>query len=217
MLGSIGSVALAAIASPVQAITIFNFSTPSVVNYDSTQLPLTDTVDGITGSLSAPVGANQPSSALFNTNQNGLCTFYNNNGSSLRRCGSTPANGGDDASTFTGFTASFDKPVFLKRFEVTQWENLSSGTINFQVGTNSQLFSFTGVGIQSFSSGFEVAENTQILVTTSGVIQDNTSSGAFRITGFTVEEVPGPLPILAAGAAFGWSRKLKNKYRPLVK
>ena len=210
LLGSIGSFVLATVSTPAQSATIFNFSTPTVVNYDSSALPLTSTVDGITGFANTPVGTNQPASSLFNTSEFGLCVFYNNNGSSTRRCGSTNANGGTVNSTLTGLTASFDKSVFLKSFEITQWQNLTSGTINFQAGSSSQLFNLTGISTQTFSTGFKVDANTPILITTTGVIPDS-NSGAFRITAFTVEDVPGPLPILAVGAAYGWSRKLKNK------
>lgn len=211
LLGGIGGFVLAVASAPAQAATIFNFSTPTVVNYNSSALPLTSTVDGITGSANTPVGTDQPANSLFNTNEFGLCVFYNNNGSSTRRCGSTPGNGGTVNSTLTGLTASFDKSVFLKSFQVTQWQNLSSGTINFQAGSSSQLFNLTGSSTEIFSTGFKVEANTPILITTTGIIPDS-SSGAFRITAFTVEDVPGPLPILAVGAAFGWSRKLKNKF-----
>ena len=60
LLGSIGGFALAAVSTPAQSATIFNFSTPTVVNYNSDALPLTDTVDGITGTAYAPDGTNQP-------------------------------------------------------------------------------------------------------------------------------------------------------------
>ena len=30
---------------------------------------------------------------------------------------------------------------------------------------------------------------------------------------YTQEEVPGPLPLLGAGLAFGWSRKLRSRVR----
>jgi hypothetical protein len=189
LLGSIGSFVLATVSTPAQSATIFNFSTTEVVDYNSSALPLTSTIDGITGSANTPVGTNQPASSLFNT---------------------TNANGGTVNSTLTGLTASFDKSVFLKSFEITQWQNLTSGTINFQAGSSSQLFNLTGISTQTFSTGFKVDANTPILITTTGVIPDS-NSGAFRITAFTVEDVPGPLPILAVGAAYGWSRKLKNK------
>ena len=200
---------------PAQAAdVVFSFSSPSPVNFPSTALPLTQTVAGITGSITNPTGTDQPALSLFNTNPNGLCVFYNNNGSTTRRCGSTPTNGGTDNTTLTGFTASFNTDVFLKSFRITQYENLASGSLSFQAGSNSQSFSFSGIGTQTFANAFYVPALTPITIASSGTIgPDLGLSGAFRLTDFTIEAVPGPLPILGAATALGWSRKLKSRIK----
>lgn len=48
-----------------------------------------------------------------------------------------------------------------------------------------------------------------------GVYTDATSGtiGNVSITAFDVEPVPAPLPLLGAGAAFGWSRRLRSRLR----
>jgi hypothetical protein len=193
---------------PANAATVFTFSTDSVVNYSSSPA---FTSSGINASISSPVGTDTPSGALFNTNSSGLCSFFDNNSSSVRRCGSTDPRGGTNSSTLTGFSLQFDKPVFLQSFDIANSNNISSGSIQFSSGSNSKLFNFTGDSSQAFDSVFEVGANTEIVVTTSGLFADPSTSGAFRITNFQVQEVPGPLPVLGALSAFAWSRNLKKK------
>jgi hypothetical protein len=195
-------------SSPVAAATVFTFATDTTINYST---PPSFTSSGITATLGSPVGTDIPSAALFNTNTAGLCSFINNNSSSVRRCGSIDANGGTASTVLSGYSLFFDKPVFLQSFDISTPNNLSSGSIQFASGSSSKLFNFTGAGSQTFDSIFEVAANTEIFVTTSGIIDDPSTSGAFRITNFAVQEVPGPLPVIGALSAFAWSRNLKKK------
>jgi hypothetical protein len=196
-------------SSPVAAATVFTFATNTTINYST---PPSFTSSGITATLGSPVGTDIPSAALFNTNTAGLCSFINNNNSSsVRRCGSIDQNGGTASTVLSGYSLFFDKPVFLQSFDISTPNNLSSGSIQFASGSSSKLFNFTGDGSQTFDSIFEVAANTEIFVTTSGIFDDSSTSAAFRITNFAVQEVPGPLPVIGALSAFAWSRNLKKK------
>lgn len=51
-----------------------------------------------------------------------------------------------------------------------------------------------------------------------GVLTPNLSNniGILQITNFDAEPVPAPLPLLGAGAAFGWSRRLRRRIRSRV-
>jgi hypothetical protein len=68
-------------------------------------------------------------------------------------------------------------------------------TVSFTPGLTSQIFT------QSFSA------------TPSGSLVANSLGSIYSIIPGTVSEVPGPLPILGAGAAFGFSRRLRHRIK----
>jgi hypothetical protein len=61
--------------------------------------------------------------------------------------------------------------------------------------------------IATFAGGITSAIFTSTLNVTSGTVTNFTDSVTQKI----IEEVPGPLPILGAGVAFGFSRKLRKR------
>lgn len=169
--------------------------------------------NGINLQVANAVATDSPTAGSLNKSPEGLCTFYDNNAVATPfRCSSQVFNGGTVNSSLTGFTFQFDRDVFLKSFDVSLFQNLTNGSITFSGGSNApQLFSFSSTSPQLFTSPFLAAAGTQINVATSGTIDNNASSGIFRINNLVVEEVPGPLPIFGALAGLGWSRKIKRK------
>jgi len=196
----------------VYAITAsFNFSGPVANN---SAFPFSDNDGkGFDLLVANAVSTDSPTAGALNISGDGLCAFYSNNAvASPFRCSSQVANGGSVNSTLTGFTLEFNRDVFLKSFDVSLFDNLTSGNISFSGGSNSpQQFNLTGLSTQNFSSPFVAIAGSQISVVTDGVISNNSSSGIFRINNLVVEEVPGPLPIFGALAGLGWSRKIKRK------
>jgi MYXO-CTERM domain-containing protein len=69
----------------------------------------------------------------------------------------------------------------------------------------------------AFVNQFVAAPNVPITVTTT----DTDNLGYVQISAYTVEQVvspassavPGPLPLVGAAAAFGWSRRLRGRIR----
>ena len=190
------------------AITNFDLTFSAAPGFDNSPSPLTIGpvgVDNIILTLSNPQGTSLPTNSL-NRNPAGFCA-YANVGSSGGRCALTSGSG----AVFNGFSLSFDKPVYLRQFDITGLGNISSGTITF----GSELFSFATYGTQVFATPLFVSANSPLLVTTTGVSK-NANGGVFRLNNLQVESgpkdsVPGPLPLLGAGAAFAYSRKLRTR------
>jgi hypothetical protein len=93
--------------------------------------------------------------------------------------------------------------------------NLVSGSPNtwtsYQIFLNETLMTRNGKGEAAFTS------NALWSVTTSNsASQFTTATGPMRLGGSgpsPSSQVPGPLPLLGAGAAFGWSRRLRRQLR----
>jgi hypothetical protein len=107
---------------------------------------------------------------------------------------------------------SFNAPAEIQSFNVSRFEssNISQGVVGFSLdGTIFTDFDFSTTGF--VSAPFSAAANQPIFVRTSATFNSELETGLFRINSFTVQEVPGPLPLFGAASAYGWSRKLKRK------
>lgn len=71
------------------------------------------------------------------------------------------------------------------------------------------------VNDSSSSTLFGLTSGGQVLSvnTATGAGTSQFSSGINRIFGAAINPVPGPLPVLGVGVAFGWSRKLRRKIK----
>jgi hypothetical protein len=59
-----------------------------------------------------------------------------------------------------------------------------------------------------------LAAGQNLEIITAGSSSDTTNGSAIRISTFDIDAaVPGPLPLLGAGAAFGWSRKIRRQIK----
>jgi len=192
------------------ATTTFDLTFSAAPGFDNSPSPLTIGpvgVDNIILTLSNPQGTNLPTNSL-NRNSAGFCA-YADVGTSGGRCALASGTG----AVFNGFSLSFDKSVYLRQFDITGLGNIASGSITF----GSEVFNFTTGGTQVFATPLFVSANSPLLVTTTGVPPGtSTAGGVFRLNNLQVESgpkdsVPGPLPLLGAGAAFAYSRKLRTR------
>lgn len=185
------------------AISIFNTTSGSSTN--NTSLSFTSGGLTLTASNSNSTG-NKP--GTINTTPAGLCAFTAVGTPAVGRCGY----GTNPSSGVSEFQLIFNAPVNIQSFNVNSFEtaNITQGTVGFSLdGVNYTSFNFNSNG--SVATNFSAGAGQSIFVQTSATFSNSLNTGLFRINSFTVEEVPGPLPILGAAAAFGWSRKLKRK------
>lgn len=195
-------VALAGASPKAHALTAtFDLTTPQPVNFSSNSY----SNNGINLLANSAQGVNLPTDAL-NTNSAGFCAFAEV-GTSSGRC--ALAQGSNAIKT--GFSFTFDRSVWLRSFDVSQFANLSQGaSISFQSGSQNQAFVLNGIGGQSFTGDFLATAGTPVVITADGTPLA-ANGGVFRINNFSVEDVPGPLPLLGIGSAFMYSRKLRRK------
>lgn len=203
---SLGALAVVALsADPSQAAVIFDVSSNPAQNLTSAVF----TSGGIDLTINNSNATGSTNPGTINFNSAGLCAFAAV-GISQGRCG---YGNGLQSGGITSFQLSFNKPVFLNSFEVTDFSNLvlSSGLI--EVSTDNSFFVPFLVDANGTIplGGIEVAANETIFVRTSGTFSTNDPTGLIRVNNLNVAEVPGPLGVLGLGAAFGLSRQLKKK------
>jgi len=208
-IGATAALGLTTAISPASAATVLTFTnqTPG-----TTANSATASGSGITVTASNPVGGPFPATGGINSVASGLCAFAQNN-SDGNRCGyiASPA---DSTTSLTGFDLTFDTSVFITGFNIGLFDNsnLNSGTIAF--GGSSPI-SFSSTGFTSLAAPFLAEAGTPLSIVTTGDFTNIANPGGiFRIQSLTVEEVPGPLPLLGAASAFAYSRKLRNKVKP---
>lgn len=118
-----------------------------------------------------------------------------------------------------------------------------NGTLMYNIAITDPVATFDTVAVNVNGSGGVTASNPKVTSTISGVIgspfttsaisapdlktfvsgtkttavsQNFTASGGRRLSAFTTEftqKVPAPLPLLGAGAAFGFSRRLRSRIK----
>lgn len=125
---------------------------------------------------------------------------------------------------------STNKNLFVTGFTVIARADIRDGTgLNTVVSTLSNGsgvlgdFSFSvqaGVDVQQMNGNYYTRTYTEsftpFLVKANSPVTVNsafTGSMDYWVSSVTVEAVPGPLPVLGAFAAFGWSRKLRRKLK----
>jgi hypothetical protein len=110
---------------------------------------------------------------------------------------------------YTTFDMTFDQPVKLLSYNISFENAADSSTIYQQVSLQSIQVNNTGTGLKLFNNQFLAAANVPIAVSSI----DPDGYGLLQINAFTVEkvDVPGPLPLAGAAAAFSWSRRLRGR------
>jgi len=162
-------------------------------------------------------GVNAPQDYVTASTTSGLCLFANTS-DGVNRCGllnqrAVPQNynkvgiSSNVAGTYTGFNIS---------------QVLIDGFINPNPPGTGQLFVKRGtaagplletIELSSTPLGSTVNFSTPIEVDSGEfiVFQASGSNSSIRLGSLDFQEVPGPLPVLGAGAAFGWSRRIRRR------
>jgi hypothetical protein len=126
-------------------------------------------------------------------------------------------NDGFSGAQLTGFTGVFDRPTVLRSITIGQYAppgQISNALIQFKVGsTVLATVSPTAAGFFNLTTPITLAAGQNLEIITSG--SSSASNGAvIRISSFDADvSVPGPLPLLGASAAFGWSRQLRRRIK----
>jgi len=208
--------------SSAQAITFDFVNNPAITTSSASYVVsgLTLTVDGAQGVGQPTVASTVGSGGINRDINNGLCARFRT-GSALTGSNRCQYLASTDAS-LTGFKFRFDQPVVLKTLQAFRAGGTTKGSLNFTTGASSQLLEFLNPGgaettsgsplaTLSFPTPFYVPANTDLFIDTSASEFLSGSTSGFRINNLNVEVVPGPLPILGAGAAFSLSRRLRRR------
>lgn len=119
------------------------------------------------------------------------------------------------ANPYNSFAITFDQPVKLISYNLSWLQGTSGISTTFQQNLLQSIETYSaGPGSKSFNNQFIAQASIPILVTYN---TNNLGNRLALIDSLTVEKqslpasVPGPLPILGLGAAFGLSRRLRRR------
>lgn len=146
------------------------------------------------------------SSAMTNvaSSANGLCLFAYSSDNTAR-CGVTGSVGAPSIYNFIEFTSN--APLFFTGGNVKQILGTVNATdVKFDINGSSLAVIPGSTGDFTFASPVTIQAGQTVVLSGSG-----NHNSSIRVQSFNFEEVPGPLPLLGAGAAFAWSRRLRNK------
>ena len=122
---------------------------------------------------------------------------------------------GFSGAELTGFTGVFNRDTVLRSFTIGQFAPaafITGAQIKFKVGaTVLETVNPTAAGFFNLTTPITLAAGQNLEIITSG--SSSAPNGAvIRISSFEADaSVPGPLPLLGASAAFGWSRQLRRR------
>lgn len=168
----------------------------------------------------APINATQ--NYVTASSAQGLCLFANST-DTTNRCGlfgqSPPL------SNYNNVGITPNVPGLFTGFNISQvlfGSSTSSGFINPNPPGTGQLLVRRGSETGPLLETIELANivpNTTVnfqspLQFNAGeylVFQASGSNASIRLSSLNFTEVPGPLPLLGAGAAFGWSRRIRRR------
>jgi hypothetical protein len=211
-----GSAAALALAPHLKAESAtFDFRVPTNASSSSQSV----TVEGSTFTLSNPIWTST-TTIIDGIRQNplGVCVWASI-GTQEGRCNVNPLDSsGYVGAKLSGLSGSVSKTSFLKSFTISQYAGtISNASIQFKLGnTVLETLSINSTGLKTLSTPILLAagQNLQILTFGDGPNPNNTTGSSIRISTFDIDTaVPGPLPLLGASAAFGWSRKLRRQVK----
>jgi hypothetical protein len=116
--------------------------------------------------------------------------------------------------SYNSFAITFDQTVKLISYNLSFLQYTSGISTTFQQNLLQSIETYSaGTGSKSFNNQFITQANVPILVSST----NGSNLRIAQINSLTVEKqslpasVPGPLPILGFGAAFGLSRRLRRR------
>jgi len=183
-------------------------------NPESSQSSFTFTQNSTTLTVDTPTGSASGFTTV-NSSSAGLCAFLEI-GSTGSRCNYGPTGSAGNPGTgtkFTGFSFSFDTSGYLESFLISRLDSVSSPSITFTAGAQTQTFSgLTQNSTYTFTNPFSLTAGQKVVVTTSGTGTGPNGSGVFRVNDFNYSTgVPGPAGFLGLIAAFKHSRKIRSR------
>ncbi|MFZ9752319.1 MAG: hypothetical protein ACO3B3_02015 [Cyanobium sp.] len=187
-LSAIAATTLAAMGSAQAAPTTFSFS-----GADNSKTSILKSLDGITLKMEN-----------FTPGPN---TFADSDGLAIL------APNFVSPQKLTSFTMTFDQPVKLLNYNLGYLQNISGITTTYSQNSLQSIQAYTTTGLTLFTNQFIAQANVPISVTSTST----TANALAQINALTVEKqasvpsVPGPLPLFGAGAAYGWSRRLRRR------
>ena len=192
----------------------FSFVSPT----DTSSTSAAATVGGTTFTLSSPQWSGGVPNGI-RQGPNGVCAWAvvgteANSGRCDVNVGSTTGSG-FSGSELTGFTGVFNQSTVLRSITIGQYApggQISNAQIQFKVGgTVLETLNPTAAGFFNLTTPITLAAGQNLEIVTSGT--SSAANGAvIRISSFDADvSVPGPLPLLGASAAFGWSRQLRRR------
>ena len=215
-------------ASAAGAATILSFGLQSNVLAASFSFVSPTNTSGTSASASAgsttfTLSSPQWSGGVTNgirTGTTGVCAWavvgtLANSGRCDVNVGSTDGSGFSGAQ-LTGFTGVFNQSTVLRSITIGQYApagQISNAQIQFKVGgTVLETLNPTAAGFFNLTTPITLAAGQNLEIITSGSGSAN-NGAVIRISSFDadVPPVPGPLPLLGASAAFGWSRQLRRR------
>ena len=197
----------------------FSFVSPT----DTSAASASASANGTTFTLSSPQWTGGVTNGI-RQGTTGVCAWavvgtLANSGRCDVNVGTTTGSGFSGAE-LTGFSGVFDRDTVLRSFTIGQFAPAASITgaqIDFKVGsTVLATVSPTAAGFFNLPTPITLAAGQNLEIITSGT--SAASNGAvIRISSFDADaSAPGPLPLLGASAAFGWSRQLRRRIQAKV-
>jgi len=148
--------------------------------------------------------ADSPMTEVASSGQ-GLCLFASSS-DGITRCG-VGSSSEEEPAFYNLLEFTSNTPLFFTGGNVQQ----VFGTI-FPTEVRFDINGITLATIPNSTGGFTFTTPVEIEAGQSiFLVGDGTLNSSIRVSSFTFEEVPGPLPLFGAAAAFGWSRKLRKK------
>ena len=189
----ISAVLLVLASSQAKALTTYNFDGGGLSGLPEVIL----TQDGITLTISNFVS----SANLSKADSDGLC-FAGNTVDTVSYCEDTAS-----------LQLQFSKPVKLISFVTgyDSYDDFLRPSLTFSQGVFSSLQNSFPENISTvFSNQFVASSGIPILVT-NNISNPTPSKDSLQFRSLTVEDVPGPLPLMGAACALGYSRKLRRR------
>jgi len=188
----------------------FSFVSPT----DTSATSAAATVGGTTFTLSSPQWTGGVPNGI-RQGPNGVCAWaVVGTEAGSGRCDANVANRFSGAQ-LTGFSGVFNQSTVLRSITLGQYApagQISNAQIQFKVGgTVLETLTPTAAGFFNLTTPITLAAGQNLEIVTSGT--STAANGAvIRISSFDADvSVPGPLPLLGASAAFGWSRQLRRR------
>jgi hypothetical protein len=214
------SLAFGILATAATSLTLGSVAPAKALLVDFSSLGVTNAQPSLIfpstpSGLSLTAAPDMSTQGYVQATNNGLCIFANST-DGVNRCG--VLNQSPIVTNYDNIGIAPDVSTIYTGFSISQVlnngsiDNSGAGQIFVRRGSPTgtlletlNISSLTIGGMTAFSSPLSFAAGEKIFFQASG------SNASIRLG--KLEAVPGPLPLLGAGAALGWSRRLRFRTR----